>query len=122
MRPAGNTTRLAVSKAQRCWAYPRPGREPPDVYMYDPLAPVPSLGGASCCSALTSRMGPADQAAVEASNDVLVYTSLPSQRAKTLAGEPIVYLVAATSGEDTEFVARTQLKVPRQPAKEFEEF
>ena len=37
-----------------------PGREPPDVFTYDPLFPVPSTGGHSCCFPIIAPMGPAD--------------------------------------------------------------
>ena len=37
----------------------------PDTYDYDPRDPVPSVGGHSCCAALSGTQGPYDQHAVE---------------------------------------------------------
>ena len=79
---------------------------PPDTYVYDPLAPVPSVGGASCCSELVAPMGPAWQAPVEALNDVLVYTTTPFTKAVVLAGPVSVVVFASTSGSDTDLVCR----------------
>ncbi len=52
-----------------------PGDEPPDIFVYDPGEPVPSIGGASCCRADIAPVGSFDQRSVEIRNDVLVYTS-----------------------------------------------
>ncbi|ABG05311.1 peptidase S15 [Rubrobacter xylanophilus DSM 9941] len=83
-----------------------PGEEPPDVYTYDPLVPVASAGGHSCCFPVVAPMGPADQAAVEVLNGVLVYTSAPLQRDLTVLGEVTLTLHAATSAPDTDFTAK----------------
>lgn len=83
-----------------------PGSEPPDVFTYDPLLPIPSLGGQSCCYPFISPMGPADQAAAESWNGVLAYTSPPLERDLVLAGNAAVTLYAATSAVDTDWTAR----------------
>jgi uncharacterized protein len=83
-----------------------PQESPPDCYIYDPLAPVPSLGGASCCSNEVAPMGPAQQGSVETLNAVLVYTSEPFDMAAVLVGRVHTALYAATSGRDTDFVCR----------------
>src|SRR3954452_17453009 len=54
-----------------------PGDEPADVFVYNPLAPVLSAGGHSCCLAALAPMAPVDQGALEAQKTVLVYTSEP---------------------------------------------
>jgi uncharacterized protein len=83
-----------------------PGREHPDVYTYDPLFPVPSVGGHSGFVPVVAPMGPADQAGVEVLNGVLVYTSAPLEQALTVIGPVSVTLHAATSAPDTDFTAK----------------
>lgn len=83
-----------------------PGSEPPDVFVYDPGVPIPSLGGHSCCFDTITPMGPADQHGAEASRMVLVYTSEPLDDPIELIGEAAVTLHAATSAPDTDFTAR----------------
>ncbi|MEO1618641.1 MAG: CocE/NonD family hydrolase [Planctomycetota bacterium] len=46
-----------------------------DTYTYDPMNPVPSLGGGVCCNRGASEGGSFDQRGIEARADVLVYTS-----------------------------------------------
>lgn len=83
-----------------------PGDEPPDLYVYDPLAPTPSCGGHSCGPPGPTPLGPADQAPAERLNSVLVYTSAPLPRDLELVGDVSVTLHAASSALDTDFVAR----------------
>lgn len=84
----------------------RPGEEPPDVYVYDPLLPRWSEGGHSCCDSSTTPMGPACQGGAEATKGVLTYTSAPLEEDQTVIGTPLLVLHAATSAADTDFVAR----------------
>jgi hypothetical protein len=51
-------------------------------------------------------MGPRNQLPIEVRNDVLVYTSAPLERDLTITGEASVELYAATTAEDTDFVAK----------------
>jgi putative CocE/NonD family hydrolase len=83
-----------------------PGDEPPDRYTYDPETPATSLGGHSCCLDFVAPMGPADQAAAEKFNWVLVYTSAPLPQPLELIGDVTVTLHAATSARDTDWTAR----------------
>jgi uncharacterized protein len=83
-----------------------PGAEPPDVFVYDPLSPVPSAGGTSCCVPSLVPMGPSPQCAVELLRDVLVYTSEPLDRDLTLIGEVTATLYVTTSAEDTDFTVK----------------
>ena len=57
-----------------------PASEPPDSYVYNPRNPVPTLGGGLCCNAVFSQGGAYDQRAVEAREDVLVYTTPPLEQ------------------------------------------
>ena len=83
-----------------------PADEPPDVFLYDPRLPTPSLGGHSCCFDTITPMGPADQHRAEVSKMVLVYTSAPLPAATTLVGDVEVTLFAASTAPDTDFTAR----------------
>src|SRR5581483_9738222 len=82
------------------------GNEQPDVYLYDPLMPAPSLGGHSCCTETVAPMGPADQEPYEASKMVLVYTSEPLDRELVLLGDAAVELFVSSTALDTDFTAR----------------
>ena len=83
-----------------------PGDEPPDLFVYDPGVPIPSLGGHSCCFDSITPMGPADQHAAELSRMVLVYTSEPLSQDLEILGPVAVTLYAASDAVDTDFTAR----------------
>jgi putative CocE/NonD family hydrolase len=83
-----------------------PAEEPPDLFVYDPGLPTPSMGGHSCCFDAITPMGPADQHPAEVSRMVLVYTSAPLQRGTSLVGDVEVTLFAASTASDTDFTAR----------------
>ena len=83
-----------------------PDDEPADVFVYDPLAPVSSLGGHSCCDEDLTPMGPRSQAAAEQWGDVLVYTTDPVVEDLVLIGDASVTLYAASTALDTDFTAR----------------
>jgi hypothetical protein len=83
-----------------------PAEEPPDLFLYDPAYPTPSLGGHSCCDEASAPMGPACQAAAEGLKSVLVYTSQPLEHDLELIGDAEVTLYAATTALDTDLAAR----------------
>lgn len=83
-----------------------PGDEPHDVFVYDPLAPVASAGGHSCCDDVLTPMGPRSQHGIERWSDTLVYTSPPLGRDLDLIGDVHVTLHAASTAVDTDFTAR----------------
>lgn len=83
-----------------------PDGEPPDVFVYDPLSPVPSAGGTSCCVPALTPMGPAAQCEVEMLRDVLVYTSEPLEGPMTVLGEVTATLYVTTSAQDTDFTVK----------------
>lgn len=68
----------------------------PDVYTYDPADPAPSVGGHSCCGALTGPQRLYDQSPVEQRSDVLVYSS-DALQADTEMTRPITVDLWATS-------------------------
>lgn len=83
----------------------RPGDEPGDSYIYDPLNPAPTVGGPTLMHSVY-RAGPIDQAPVERRDDVLVFTSAPLARPLEVSGPVSVTLHVATDAPDTDFVAR----------------
>ena len=82
-----------------------PSAESPDSFIYDPAYPAPTVGGATLMHP-SFRSGAMDQRAVEARDDVLVFSSAPLERSLALAGPVSVTLYVATDGQDTDFVAR----------------
>lgn len=86
---------------------PAPSVEgPPDVYVYNPGNPVPSLGGASCCDGTVTPMGAYEQTALELRNDVLIYSSQPLAEDVHVTGTIRLVLYAATSGVDTDWTGK----------------
>ncbi|MEJ5199518.1 MAG: CocE/NonD family hydrolase, partial [Anaerolineae bacterium] len=82
-----------------------PGDEAPDVYLYNPLRPVPTVGGQVILPGANS-MGPRDQREVEQRDDVLVYTTLPLDRAVEVIGPIELRLFASSSALDTDFTGK----------------
>lgn len=83
-----------------------PGDEPADVYVAMPGRPVPSAGGRASSDPAVVPMGPADQSAVQARNDVLVYTTPPLTADLEVIGTVWLRLYAATDGPDCDWVAK----------------
>jgi hypothetical protein len=85
-----------------------PGEEAPDVYVYSPGDPAPTVGGPTSLPALLfgNSSGPHDQRRVEERPDVLTYTSAPLERPLEVTGPLQMQLFAATSAPDTDFVAK----------------
>ena len=71
-------------------------------YVYDPEAPVPTLGGPQ----LTLPAGPVDQRPLETRPDVLVYTSAPLTRPLELTGDVRARLWIRSDAPDTDFFVR----------------
>ncbi|MEH0420819.1 CocE/NonD family hydrolase [Streptomyces sp. B21-083] len=84
---------------------PPPVAEQADQYTYDPMEPVPTTGGALLMTD-EFRPGPLDQAAVEAREDVLVFTTEPLTEDTEVTGRIRAVLFAATDGPSTDWVAR----------------
>jgi putative CocE/NonD family hydrolase len=79
--------------------------EPPDSYVYDPLHPVPTVGGRTLMPTIMLA-GIEDQTAVEERSDVLCYSSPVLTRELELAGPVSVELWAISSAVDTDFTAK----------------
>jgi putative CocE/NonD family hydrolase len=71
-----------------------------DSFTYDPANPVPT-GSAGAYS-----RSPADQRALEARSDVLVYSSAPLDRPLEVTGSVQLVLWASSSARDTDFTAK----------------
>ena len=84
----------------------RPTRDDLDTYVYDPRKPAPTAGGALCCDPKVMPWGPMDQRAVEARDDVLVYTSAALRQDLEVTGTVRVQLWVSTSAPDTDFTAK----------------
>jgi predicted acyl esterase len=72
-------------------------------YDYDPIKPVPTLGGQEI---LMPLVGPQDQRRVEGRADVLVFTTPPLAAPLEVTGRISVHLNAASSARDTDFTAK----------------
>ncbi len=85
-----------------------PSSEQPDEYVYDPHEPAPTIGGPTSLPApmMRTNSGPLDQRRIEARPDVLVFTSALLEEPLEVTGPLTVVLHAATTGEDTDFVAK----------------
>lgn len=82
-----------------------PGDEPPDVYLYNPLRPVPTVGGQVILPG-ANAMGPCDQHKVEQRDDVLVYDTPPLERAVEVIGPIELRLFVSSSAPDTDFTGK----------------
>lgn len=74
-------------------------------YNYDPADPVPTTGGAMILAS-SFPPGQLDQTAVEARNDVLVFTSDPLADDLEITGKVTASIFAATDGPSTDWVVR----------------
>ncbi len=89
------------------WLSPEPpGSEAPDVYVYNPLDPAPTLGGGLCCDPAFMAAGAYDHRPVEARPDVLVYSTPPLEQDMEVTGPVTVTLYASSSARDTDFTAK----------------
>ena len=78
----------------------------PDSFVYDPMNPVPSLGGGVCCNRGASLGGSFDQRGIEARADVLVYTSEPLEAPVDVTGFVRSTLFVSSDARDTDFTIK----------------
>jgi len=83
----------------------KPAKPSSDTFVYDPMHPVPSVGGQSCCFAVLPG-GSFDQGSVEMRNDVLVYTSPPLAQRIDVVGNIDVTLYLASNVKDTDLTIK----------------
>ncbi|WP_037144085.1 CocE/NonD family hydrolase [Rhodococcoides fascians] len=74
-------------------------------YRYDPADPAPTTGGALVMPS-SFPAGQLDQAAVEARDDVLIFTSAPLTEDLEITGRITAAIFAATDGPSTDWVVR----------------
>jgi putative CocE/NonD family hydrolase len=67
---------------------------------------VPTIGGPLCCDAQHLPPGPRDQRAVEARDDVLIYTTPAFTQDTEVTGPISLELFAKSSAVDTDFTAK----------------
>jgi hypothetical protein len=84
----------------------RDGSGASDTFVYDPLNPVPALGGGVCCNQGAAPGGSYDQRAIEARADVLVYTSDPLTADLEVTGSVRPMLFVSSSAKDTDFTVK----------------
>jgi len=82
-----------------------PGDEPSDVYLYNPLRPVPTVGGQVILPS-GNAMGPRDQSEVELRDDVLVYSTPVLESAVEVIGPIELRLFVSSSVPDTDFTGK----------------
>ena len=77
-----------------------------DNFTYDPMNPVPALGGGVCCNGGASEGGSFDQRGIEARADVLVYTSEPLEADLEVTGSVYPVLYVSSDAKDTDFTVK----------------
>jgi putative CocE/NonD family hydrolase len=82
-----------------------PGDELPDVYLYNPLRPVPTVGGQVILPG-GNATGPRDQREVEERDDVLVYSTPMLEQAVEVTGPIELRLFVSSSTLDTDFTGK----------------
>ena len=85
-----------------------PGSESPNTFIYDPLHPVPTLGGSITASPAGFGLarGPMDQSSLERRDDVLCYTTPSLTENVEITGPIQIHIFASTSAKDTDFTAK----------------
>jgi uncharacterized protein len=77
-----------------------------DQFVYDPANPVPTTGGPLCCDGTHLPAGPRDQRAVEARDDLLVYSTPALEHDVEVTGQVTLNFWAKSSAVDTDFTAK----------------
>ena len=78
----------------------------PDTFVYDPMNPVPTNGGGFCCLGAAYKPGAVDQRAIEARNDVLVYSTGPLKQGMEVSGPIEVTLYLSSDVRDTDVTVK----------------
>lgn len=85
---------------------PPPANAPSDKFTYDPMNPVPSLGGNVCCTGNAIEGGAFDQRVNEARQDVLVYSTPPLEEGLEVTGFIETTLYVSSDVKDTDFTIK----------------
>ncbi len=78
----------------------------PDAFTYDPMNPVPSVGGNVCCTGGAIDGGAFDQQELEARQDILVYTTPPLEEGVEISGFIETTLYVSSDAKDTDFTVK----------------
>ena len=87
-------------------SYSTANKEAADSYVYDPMKPVPTVGGPLCCDRPHLAPGPKDQRSVESRADVLVYSTPVLDNDMEVTGPVTLYLYASSTATDTDFTGK----------------
>lgn len=77
-----------------------------DSFTYDPMDPVPSLGGNVCCTGNAVQGGAYDQQEQEKREDILVYTTEPLKEGMEVSGFIETTLYVSSDVKDTDFTVK----------------
>jgi len=80
-------------------------KDRPDSFTYDPMRPVPSRGGASCCDPAWVS-GAVDQRKTEERPEVLVYSSSTLKEGIEVSGPVVVTVYISSDVKDTDVTAK----------------
>ncbi len=83
-----------------------PATDNADRFEYDPLNPVPSIGGNVCCTGNAITAGAFDQRQNESRPDVLVYSTEPLKEGIEVSGPIEVTLYVSSDAKDTDFTIK----------------
>ncbi|MDT7576688.1 MAG: uncharacterized protein QOH17_3021, partial [Pseudonocardiales bacterium] len=75
-------------------------------FLYDPLRPVPTLGGRVMLPTTANAAGPVDQRPVETRDDVLCYTTPVLDEPLEVTGHIALRLFVSSSAVDTDFTGK----------------
>ena len=78
----------------------------PDSFTYDPMNPVPSLGGNVCCTGGAIDAGSFDQREMELRDDILVYSTDPLAEGIEVSGFIETTLYVSSDARDTDFTIK----------------
>ena len=92
--------------AMACLSKPRRRPDNADKFEYDPMNPVPSLGGNVCCTGNAITAGSFDQRKNETRPDILVYTTEPLKEGIEVSGPIEVTLYVSSDAKDTDFTVK----------------
>jgi predicted acyl esterase len=95
-------------------------KDAPDMFVYDPMSPVPTYGGGFCCMG-NYKAGAMDQRQMEARGDILVYSTEPLQEGMEVSGPIDVTLYVSSDVKDTDFTVEVVDVLPDGTAYNLDE-
>jgi hypothetical protein len=101
-----STGHANTNKGDGILAQMPPSRDVSDVFLYDPMNPVPSHGGNVCCIGNAIIGGAFDQRGVEERPDVLVYTSAVLKEGLEVSGPIEAVLFVSSDVKDTDITIK----------------